>query len=299
MIASRTGIGAFTSRRAPEVRAGPARFRCGTLDDAGTPYDLGFVPGEHVHIQDRNGFSIVQNQSQLRWVTPYQVAAYIAPGPGATSPPYPPLRDTERGNKNTSLGLSRRSERGGCDADPARQYLELRAALLASPAGYLDDLIEVRPRPLPAQVPSTYKGCPIVMSDTSPVTQISGWMGEHVYSPAPFTGRVPGGGVGRGSGGGVPTIYIETEYVEAILDRHRYDILWATFRHERFESRCELALARAEFPTARPRQLGGLAICMNGLAHKMTLRLLGEAAGERQYNDMLDRQREELGLGRV
>jgi len=283
-------------------------FRCGTLDDAGTPYDLGFVPGEHVHIQDRNGFSIVQNQSQLRWVTPYQVAAYIAPGPGATSPPYPPLRDTERGNKNTSLGLSRRSERGGCDADPARQYLELRAALLASPAGYLDDLIEVRPRPLPAQVPSTYKGCPIVMSDTSPVTEIPGWMGEHLVtaplSTAPAA-TLPGGVPGQLRGErtaahmGTCTIYLETEYVEAILHRHHYDILWATFRHERFESRCELALARAEFPTARPRQLGGLAICMNGLAHKMTLRLLGEAAGERQYNDMLDRQREELGLGRV
>lgn len=289
-----------TIRTAPAASNRPA-FRCGTLADAGTPYDLGFVPGDHVHIQDRQGgpgpgYSIVHNESQLRWVTPYQVSAYIV-----TSPPAAPGFQSKGGVFIPPLPScpGNRAERGvggrggGCEADPARQYLELRAALLASPAGTLEEPIAVRPRLLPAQVPGRYKGCPVVMADTSPVTEIPGWMGEHLVA-----------GSGGLTDGGL-TIYLETEYVQAILAQHRYDILWATFRHERFESQCELALARAEFPTARPRQLGGLAICMNGLAHKMTVRLLGEAAGatgaagEREYNDMLDRQRAELGLGRV
>lgn len=226
----------------------PTEWRCGELVDASTPYDLGFLPGEHAHIQDRGEYSIVCNGRELRWVTPYQVVAYIED-----------LRP--------------------CDQDWVREYVETRAALLASSAGRLTDLIAVESRSLPARIPSKYQGCPIIVSDTSPVTDIAGWMGEHLV----------------GEDGDL-TIYLETEYVEAALAAHRYDILWATFRHERFESRCELALARAEFPTAKERQLGGLAICMNGLAHKMTLRMLKEAPGEREYNDLMDRQRSELGL---
>ena len=167
----------------------------------------------------------------------------------------------------------------GETSELSRQYLALRGAMLASQSGQLDQLIEIRPSHRPRQVPASYMGCPVVVADMSPVIRRAGWMGEHHV----------------GTGGGC-TIYLETEYLDGILTHRRWDMLEATFRHEKYESGTEIAMAKGEFTGARPEQLGGLAISMNGLAHVATIHAVDKSRGEPEYNALMNRQRKEIGL---
>lgn len=168
----------------------------------------------------------------------------------------------------------------GCDraAQAEADYQRLRRSLLASPFGYLDSLHDVHPRIRPPQVPAVYKGMKVLVSDTAPMIRQPGWMGEHLLD-SDLKG----------------TIYLEASYVHAILAKRRLEILAETLEHEYREAGFELALARQEYPGAKPRQLGGLCLVMNGLAHRLTIKPETEQA----YNSRQDRERKALGLLRA
>jgi hypothetical protein len=218
-----------------------------------TPYGAAFRIGQHVHVQDRGAYSLVMNGQALRWVTAYQVNEAI-----------------------------RRVADCPAQALAGRDYHSLRRALLASPFGHLERLIDPQPRIRPRGVPGAYRGIPVIVCDEAPVARSPGWMGEHLLDPDLR-----------------PAIYLETAFARAIAGKKRWDILAITLEHERRECAIELALVRSEFPQAARRQLGGLCLAMSGIAHKLTIRQVDGLPSERADNDLMDRWARELGLPRA
>jgi hypothetical protein len=166
------------------------------------------------------------------------------------------------------------------DASEA-QYRSLRRALLASPFGYLELRPTPEPRVRPMGIPHAYKGASVTVCDRSPLARSPGWMGEHLIDPERRC-----------------AVFLETRFARAIAAMRRWDILRTTLDHELFESALELALVRQEFPDAQPRQCGGLCAVMNGLAHKVTVKVVDRVSGERKDNDLMDAWSRDLQLPR-